>query len=287
MPAKGASASARSPFVVGLYETDTTIEYVVLASFAAHVILTLLVMRVAWSSWLTAKLRAKKETPRSAATLLAAYAVGFVHALVVSAAAIAVTVFERYDVWPPTLAYSLGYFLSDFCFYAAPTLNFPIVIHHIVMVVGHYPVMEREAATLYGAGDAHLITWLSACGYLTEISNLFLDVRWYQLKVQPRTPSNGAYALNAAVLLLTYVLTRIVIMPWVRARALGRERRRRARRRRAPRVRAPRRAGAPTTPRALRARDSARAAPARRPPSSTCCLGTTTTWRRGRKRRST
>mmetsp|Transcript_20575 Transcript_20575/g.63990 ORF Transcript_20575/g.63990 Transcript_20575/m.63990 type:complete len:147 (-) Transcript_20575:10-450(-) len=82
------------------------------------------------------------------------------------------------------------------------------------MIIGHYPTMERPAAVLYGAGDAELIMWLSAVGYLTEISNIFLDVRWFQLKVFG-TPATLPYALNSLLLLVSYVVTRVLIMPIV------------------------------------------------------------------------
>lgn len=209
--------SGPSPFRVALFETGTEHELVIAGSALLHILCTMLVLRLSARSWVTAKLR-EKMSPRMAACLFGAYVVGFVHAAVVSVVAVRVVVYERYELWPLTVAYSIGYFISDFLFYALPTRQAVMVVHHVVMIVGHYPTMERPAAALYGAGDPHLIMWLSAAGYLTEISNLFLDVRWFQLKVAG-PPSPLPYAANSALLLASYILTRVLIMPLVRARA--------------------------------------------------------------------
>jgi hypothetical protein len=205
-----------SPFWVALYETDSRLEAMIAISAAVHILTSLLVIWLSKDSWVTAKLR-QKQSPAMAGCLFAAYVVGFVHAVIVSVSAILVVVYERYEVWPLTIALSIGYFISDFIFFALPTKQPVMVIHHIVMIVGHYPTMELPAATLYGAGDAHLIMWLSAVGYLTEISNLFLDVRWFQLKVFEGPPAQWSYALNSLFLLVSYIFTRVVIMPVVRA----------------------------------------------------------------------
>jgi len=221
------ASSSNSPFLVALFETDTRHEAIIVASAALHIVATFAVLRLTKDSWLTAKLR-RKESPPMAACLLAAYIVGFVHAVIVSVASVLVVVYGRYEIWPLTIAYSIGYFISDFIFYALPTRQLVMVIHHVVMIIGHYPTMERPAAVLYGAGDAELIMWLSAVGYLTEISNIFLDVRWFQLKVFG-TPATLPYALNSLLLLVSYVVTRVLIMPIVRAHAAARRARRRAR----------------------------------------------------------
>lgn len=233
--------SQASPFRVAWYETDFQLEMMIAISAAVHILASLLVVRLSKDSWVTAKLR-KKETQTMASCLLAAYVVGFVHAIIVSVSAVLVVVYERYEVWPPTIALSIGYFISDFIFFALPTKQPVMVIHHLVMIVGHYPTMELPAATLYGAGDPHLIMWLSAVGYLTEISNIFLDVRWFQLKVFPGPPADWSYALNSLFLLVSYILTRVVIMPVVRAVRQQRAPHAPARRavpRRPPRARAP------------------------------------------------
>lgn len=205
----------KSPFKVALLETGTQHELLIAASAVVHIVATLIVLRLSKNSWVTARLRTK-ETPKMAACLFAAYVVGFVHATIVSVASVLVVVYERYEIWPVTIAFSIGYFISDFIFYALPTRQLVMVIHHVVMIVGHYPTMEMPAAVLYGAGDAHMIIWLSATGYLTEISNLFLDVRWFQLKVFGN-PSQLSYAINSFFLLATYVVTRVLVMPLVRA----------------------------------------------------------------------
>ncbi|KAJ1616369.1 hypothetical protein T492DRAFT_895610 [Pavlovales sp. CCMP2436] len=212
-----ATPPTAGPFYTALLHTDTRHEVMIAVSAVVHILCTALVLRLSKNSWVTAKLR-KRETPEMAATLFGAYVVGFVHAIVVSVSAVLVVCYERYEIWPATVAFSIGYFVSDFIFYALPTKQLVMVIHHIVMIVGHYPTMEQPAAILYGAGDAHLIMWLSAVGYLTEISNLFLDVRWFQLKIFGQ-PAQITYTVNSVFLLLSYIATRVVIMPvvcWVK-----------------------------------------------------------------------
>jgi hypothetical protein len=57
-----------------------------------------------------------------------------------------------------------------------------IGVHHVVMIMCHYPVASNAGAELCGAGSALWAIRLSVLGYLCELSNPLMNYRWYLMQ---------------------------------------------------------------------------------------------------------
>lgn len=77
------------------------------------------------------------------------------------------------------LPISLSYFAIDSYFYCLPRMDFLIFVHHLIMVLCHYPVVCDAGAVLAGAGDIKWVTWISIVGYTSELSTALMNWRWY------------------------------------------------------------------------------------------------------------
>lgn len=77
------------------------------------------------------------------------------------------------------LPLSLSYFVTDCYFYCLPRGDVLIFVHHLIMVLCHYPVACDGGAVLAGAGDVEWVTWLSIVGYTSEVSTALMNYRWY------------------------------------------------------------------------------------------------------------
>lgn len=157
----------------------------------------------------------------SSGALAGGTAISMIHSLVTSAvavwAAISLSWSDDTDghvaaLWSWTLAFSQGYFIADGVLYGfSRDGELWVIIHHAWMAVAHHPIGElSKGCTLMGAGSCSRAVWFSAVGYFAEISTIFLNIRWYQHK---RLKRNSAwYTLNSACLLITYPLTRVLII---------------------------------------------------------------------------
>lgn len=115
-------------------------------------------------------------------------------------------------LWSWTLAFSQGYFFADgVLFGLSPHGETWVAVHHVWMTVAHNPIGElSRGCALMGCGLCSRAVWLSAVGYLAEISTLFLNIRWFQHRWM--TKHSTWYTLNSICLLVTYPLTRIVLV---------------------------------------------------------------------------
>jgi hypothetical protein len=77
------------------------------------------------------------------------------------------------------LPISISYFLTDCYFYCLPRKDALIFVHHIIMVLCHYPVVHNSGAILGGAGNIEWVIWLSIIGYTSEVSTAVMNYRWY------------------------------------------------------------------------------------------------------------
>lgn len=77
------------------------------------------------------------------------------------------------------LPLSISYFVTDCYFYCLPRRDVIIFVHHLIMVLCHYPVVCDGGAVLAGAGDIEWVTWISLMGYTSEVSTALMNYRWY------------------------------------------------------------------------------------------------------------
>jgi len=88
----------------------------------------------------------------------------------------------RYIWQVVALPLSLSYNFADMIFFCYPRRDYIITLHHIIMIIGHYPVGYDEAAMLLGGGDRNWIVLMSAIGYISEVSTVLMNYRWYLLR---------------------------------------------------------------------------------------------------------
>eukprot|EP00933_Yihiella_yeosuensis_P065740 TRINITY_DN6970_c0_g1_i1.p1 TRINITY_DN6970_c0_g1~~TRINITY_DN6970_c0_g1_i1.p1 ORF type:complete len:318 (+),score=28.42 TRINITY_DN6970_c0_g1_i1:88-954(+) len=148
-----------------------------------------------------------------------------IHALGTSAASIwavlALQFWSRGDpdgsiasLWSWALAFSQGYFIADGIIYGLDSVEGEtwVSVHHAWMTLAHHPIGElTRCCRLMGVGDASRAVWLSSTGYWSEISTVFLNIRWLQHRWLKK--HSFWYSLNSAALLVTYPAVRVVGIP--------------------------------------------------------------------------
>jgi len=116
-------------------------------------------------------------------------------------------------VWRWALAFSQGYFIADALLYGTRREHW-VLVHHGWMVIAHHPIGEPlRLCQMMGCGDANVAVWLSATGYLAEISTVFLNIRWFHHKLLKKHCL--WYTINSALLLLTYPIARVAAVPFI------------------------------------------------------------------------
>ncbi|CAE8611047.1 unnamed protein product [Polarella glacialis] len=88
------------------------------------------------------------------------------------------------------------------------------------MTLAHHPIGAlSRGCMLMGCGDCTLAVWLSATGYLSEISTVFLNIRWFQHRWLRQ--HSIWYTINMILVLVTYPLARVIIpVPFILAGSL-------------------------------------------------------------------
>mmetsp|Transcript_123422 Transcript_123422/g.384126 ORF Transcript_123422/g.384126 Transcript_123422/m.384126 type:complete len:282 (+) Transcript_123422:106-951(+) len=163
----------------------------------------------------------RRPPPGRSGLTAATNVIATAHALVTSGAAMWVVLCQAYgdpfgwavSVWQWALAFSQGYFLADAALYGTRREAW-VLVHHGWMIIAHHPIGEPlHGCALMGCGDCGRAVWLSATGYWAEISTVFLNIRWFQLRWYER--HDFWYLLNSACLLVTYPLMRVVAVPFI------------------------------------------------------------------------
>mmetsp|Transcript_31005 Transcript_31005/g.70942 ORF Transcript_31005/g.70942 Transcript_31005/m.70942 type:complete len:262 (+) Transcript_31005:20-805(+) len=108
---------------------------------------------------------------------------------------------------------SAGYLITDTVFYCFAKRDLPMVVHHMVMLIAHWCVGSVHASTIGGAGDPVWAVKVSAAGYLSELPNPSLNVRWFMTKML--TKHSVFFTINNMYLLITWIGTRLVFMPFL------------------------------------------------------------------------
>lgn len=123
-------------------------------------------------------------------------------------------------LWSWTLAFSQGYFIADgLCFGLDENGATWVLIHHAWMTIAHHPIGElTRGCALMGLGDCSRAVWLSSVGYLSEVSTVFLNIRW--LQHQWLQEHNIWYSVNSSIILLTYPSARVLAVPCLLAGSL-------------------------------------------------------------------
>ncbi|CAE8612513.1 unnamed protein product [Polarella glacialis] len=124
-------------------------------------------------------------------------------------------------LWSWALAYSQGYFIADGIYNALSEHGETWVLwHHAWMTLAHHPIGAlSRGCMLMGCGDCSLAVWLSATGYLSEISTVFLNIRWFQHRWLRQ--HSIWYTINMILVLVTYPLARVIIpVPFILAGSL-------------------------------------------------------------------
>lgn len=118
-----------------------------------------------------------------------------------------------YAFWQrKVLPVSISYFMADFIWYCIPTGDLLICAHHIVMISCHYPVGEMAGAVMCGAGDWKWAVWLSMVGYLSELSNPLLNIRWWLMQTLDK--STFRFSMINTLVVLSFI-GRIILFPYL------------------------------------------------------------------------
>ena len=118
-----------------------------------------------------------------------------------------------YNLWQRwVLPFSISYFIADGIWYCIPKRDLLISLHHVVMIMCHYPVGEPAAALLCGAGQWKWAAWVSMTGYLAELSNPLLNVRWWLMQTLEK--DHWLFGANNTLIVLSFV-GRIVLFPYL------------------------------------------------------------------------
>jgi hypothetical protein len=118
-----------------------------------------------------------------------------------------------YNFWQrKVLPASLSYFMADFIWYCIPTGDILISCHHIVMIMCHYPVGEMASAMMCGAGNWKWAVWLSMVGYLSELSNPLLNLRWWLMQTLQK--STYRFAMVNSLVVFSFIC-RIILFPYL------------------------------------------------------------------------
>jgi len=88
----------------------------------------------------------------------------------------------RYIWQVVALPLSLSYFLVDMIFYCYPRRDYIISLHHIFVIIAMYPVGNDEGAMLFGGGDRNWTVLMSAIAYISEVSTVLMNYKWYLLR---------------------------------------------------------------------------------------------------------
>lgn len=163
----------------------------------------------------------RQRTPGRSGLQAATTVCSSIHALGTSIAAIWVVAAQAagdtsgfaVPLWQWALAFSQGYFLADAALYGVRRESW-VVLHHGWMVLAHHPIGEpAHGCRLMGCGDCSRAVWLSATGYLAEVSTVFLSVRWFQHRWLRK--HSAWYTVNSVCLLVTYAAGRLVTVPLI------------------------------------------------------------------------
>jgi len=120
---------------------------------------------------------------------------------------------RNYNLWQRwVLPFSISYFIADGIWYCIPKRDLLISVHHVVMIMCHYPVGEPAAALLCGAGSWKWAAWVSMTGYLAELSNPLLNVRWWLMQTLEK--NHWLFGVNNVLVVLSF-LARIVLFPYL------------------------------------------------------------------------
>jgi len=136
-----------------------------------------------------------------------------IHGVLTSWLALAVTIGAIDLSWWPYagLPLSLGYLATDIVFYCIPKRDVTITCHHLVMAICHFTSGTTAGAAASGVGDSAWAQWTSVLGYLSELPNPLLNTRWFMLKTLKE--HSFIYSLNNFLLLVTWVGSRLVVLP--------------------------------------------------------------------------
>jgi len=102
--------------------------------------------------------------------------------------------------------------MADFIWYCIPTGDLLITMHHLVMISCHYPVGEPASALMCGAGNWKWAVWLSMVGYLSELSNPLLNMRWWLMQTLEK--STYRFSFINTLVVLSFV-GRIILFPYL------------------------------------------------------------------------
>lgn len=120
---------------------------------------------------------------------------------------------RNYAFWQrKILPFSLSYFMADFIWYCIPQGDLLISAHHLVMISCHYPVGEPASALMCGAGNWKWAVWLSMVGYLSELSNPLLNIRWWLMQTLDKSTYRFSF-INTLVVLS--FIARIILFPYL------------------------------------------------------------------------
>jgi hypothetical protein len=138
-----------------------------------------------------------------------------VHGIVTSIASITILLLgtEYYYVWQRVvIPFSIGYFLADILVYCIPKRDLLITVHHLTVILCHYPVGENMSAQICCGGDREFCVWLSMTGYTSEFAVPLLSTRWWLSQtLKQHIP---VFAM-LGVSIMTSFLTRCAIMVYL------------------------------------------------------------------------
>eukprot|EP00941_MAST-03F_sp_MAST-3F-sp1_P000838 g838.t1 len=144
----------------------------------------------------------------------ASYCACFIHAFGTSIGAIGVIVlgWTGPHWWRSWLAFSVGYWCAD-CIHHALKPDISMVAHHLVVGGCNFFAGHWYTAVTAGAGTPEFAVWLSAAGYLMELSTVFLCLRWFSKMLRPTR--SAYYSMITIVMLITWLPVRCLFAPYV------------------------------------------------------------------------
>lgn len=85
------------------------------------------------------------------------------------------------EMWVMELIpHSIGYYIADVFWYALPNTDNVVIIHHLLMIICHFPLTSDLARARASAGDENWAIWLSMVGYAcAELAVPVLNARWW------------------------------------------------------------------------------------------------------------
>lgn len=122
---------------------------------------------------------------------------------------------DNFKLYQQLVYMSVGYFLSDTVLYSLATMDVPLLLHHLVMILAYYPTASVEVGrSVFPAGSIHFWAFIGAAAYICEFATLAINFRMVATKVVLKRHV-WWYPWVNVVLLLSYFVLRLCWFPYL------------------------------------------------------------------------